>query len=464
LLQTHFNRYYLFTILLVSLVVFSACATTSAKKSDLHRKVDESIATEGFQQGINSITEAQDSATPLYDEKNAISLFLDKGMLEHYSGDYRASTYSLQNAERLIEEAFTKSITESIGSFILNDNTKEYPGEDFEDIYISVFNALNYYHLGNTEGALVEVRKLTLPNMKLDMLSRKYEQANTNARQSSEYPTDEMPVVPSVTFTNSALARYLGIIFYQADKNEDGARIELQQLRAAYAAQPNIYKNPLPKAVETIASSTPSNTRLDIMCFTGLSPIKEEKELQFRFPFFTNPHIRNVKVKLPELVSRPDKIDRIDIEIDGQNHTLELLEDMSAVITDTFNARFATIALKTWLRTLAKYAIQETAYTASEGGQGGGRRGGGSPWAAVGRQAAFLGGKLLVDASETADIRMSRYLPGKVYIGSFLIEPGTYDITVKYFSQGSLINSDVKQGYTVQANNVNMMQLVNLGI
>jgi len=460
LLKKYINRHIIF--LLVTVIFSTSCATSLIDRSDTYKKVDQSIAQNGYQQGLNSITTAQNSIIPLYDEKNAISLYLDKGLLEHYDGDYRSSTQSLQYAERLIEEAFTKSISESVASYILNDNTKEYPGEDFEDIYLSVFNALNYYHLGNTEGALVEVRKLTLPNHKLDMLSRKYEKVNASARQSSEYPTDDAPAVPNVTFTNSALARYLSVIFYQAERNEDAARIELQQLQAAYTSQPNIYRNPLPSAVQTITNS--NNTRLDIMCFTGLSPIKEEREEQFFYPFFSNPHLMHVRVKLPALVNRPDRIDKIEIDVNGQNYTLELLEDISAVIADTFNARYETIALKTYLRTLAKYAAQEASYIAIERNrQRDNNSKDDSPLARFGRQFAYGVGKVLIDITERADVRMSRYLPSKVYIGSIQIQPGTYDIAVRYYSRGALIQSEIKT-CTVRANNVNLVQLVNLGI
>jgi hypothetical protein len=62
---------------------------------------------------------------------------LDKGLLEHYVGNYRDSSQDLENAERLIQDTFTKSVTAGIASYIANDNTKEYPGEDYEDIYLT---------------------------------------------------------------------------------------------------------------------------------------------------------------------------------------------------------------------------------------------------------------------------------------------------------------------------------------
>jgi hypothetical protein len=42
------------------------------------------------------------------------------------------------------------------------------------------------------------------------------------------------------------------VLFYQADRNWDAVRIELQQLENAFAAQPQIYNFPRPSALENI--------------------------------------------------------------------------------------------------------------------------------------------------------------------------------------------------------------------
>ena len=131
------------------------------------------MSQDDFEGGVEALRAAQEAQKPLYPESNAISLRLDKGLLEHYAGNHEESPEDLMEAERLMEEAFTKSVTEAMASYIANDNTKEYPGEDYKDIYLSVFNALNFYYLGNVEDALVEIRKLTHSSGKLNMLSQK---------------------------------------------------------------------------------------------------------------------------------------------------------------------------------------------------------------------------------------------------------------------------------------------------
>jgi hypothetical protein len=49
--------------------------------------------------------------------------------------------------------------------------------------------------------------------------------------------SDAMPKGKPVDFSNSALARYLSALFYLSDGNTDGARIEFEQLQAAFSRE-----------------------------------------------------------------------------------------------------------------------------------------------------------------------------------------------------------------------------------
>jgi len=455
------TRITFFILCLAGLLILSGCATGSAKREVAYRQIDDSIINGGYSEGVNTITTAQQGKNPIYDKKNAISLFLDKGLLEHYAGDYRSSSQSLENAERLIQEAFTKSVSESVGSYILNDNTKEYPGEDFEDIYINVFNALNYFQQGNIEGSLVEVRKLTIPNGKLNLLERKYEEVNAKARRANEKELSQgggAPQGKNVTFTNSALARYLSVLFYNAERNEDAARIELEQLREAFRSQPNIYKHPMPEAINKLQIPSSNESRLDILAFTGLSPIKQEKIFYQNFPFFQSQDLQKPLFKLPVLVRRKNKVNSVEIIEGGQKQSLELLEDMGTVITDTFNARFSSIFLKTYIRTLVKYTALDIIDKQAK------QKASGSKFGGLAADGGMMLAKNAFDATETADVRMARYLPGKAFVGSINLSPGNHNITINYLSNGELLHSETKQSFIVSASKVNLLQLVNLGI
>ena len=440
----------LFLIIIISTLL--SCATNTY----VFREIDLAVEIADYLTAVEEIKRGQERTVAIYSEKNAIQLFLDKGLLEHYSKNYEDSSEDLQNAERLIEEAYTKSISEGFMSYIINDNVKEYPGEDFEDIYINVFNALNYFHRGNYEGALVEIRKLSLSGGKLDMLGRKYEYIDPitgrglNEMVKRETGISQMPETRSANFSNSALARYLGALFYQAVGNVDSARIEFDQVERAFRTNSNIYSHPIPNTVQQTRSTPIEETRLNIISFTGLSPIKEEAIILQYLPF-RHPVLQVAMFRLPELVSRSNQITRIEVIVEGAGKfDLELLEDIGAVIRETFLTRYSNILTKTYIRTIIKYAVADV--VAME----------------TARQKDNISGLLIalaaragMDVSEGADIRMSRYLPDKAHIGGINLDPGEYSVIINYYNGGRLISAELRE-ITVKTGSLNLLQTVKL--
>jgi hypothetical protein len=425
-----------------------------------YRSIDDAVYRNDFEMGLEAIRKGQEGPRPIYPERNAISLFLDRGLLEHYAGNYRESSMDLQTAERLIEEAYTRSISEDIASYIANDNTKTYPGEDYEDIYINVFNALNYYNRGNLEGAMVEIRKITISSGKLDLLSRKYENTRPDIqgwlleqlRNMGYMQSPDLPAGQAVNFSNSAMARYLSFLFYLGDEKPDDARIEFEQLQAAYAANPNIYKTPLPVSAAGAMNVPEGKARLNVIAFTGLSPVKEEGSFHSVFPFFKTSYLRLPVFKLPKFSGRNSNITGIEIVVNGSDtFSLELLEDMGAVMKETYNARFSDMFLKTYIRTLLKYAAADV--SASRMAE--------SRSSTTAMLSAIIA-RAAIDASERADIRMARYLPDKAYIGGVNLEPGTYTVTVNYHSGRRIIASDEHRSVTVRPGVLNLIESVSL--
>ena len=455
MIKKHLKIYKTFQALKILLLVSSilSCSISSSAYKDIDHAIDK----DNFPEAVEVIVKKQKANNAMYSQKNAIMLFLDKGMLEHYAGNYAASSADLQNAERLIEEAYTKSITEGFLSYIVNDNVKEYPGEDFENIYINIFNALNYYNRNNIEGALVEIRKLSNTNGKLDMLSRKYNYKDPKTGSSlndivnNETGISDLPPAKPVNFSNSALARYLGALFYQADGNIDSARIEFDQVYRAYSSQNNIYGGNVPKAVGDARNVPAGKARLNIISFTGLSPIKEEETVIQYLPF-QHPVLQIAAFKLPALVKRPSQINRIEVVINGSKKVeLELLENMGDVIQETFNAHYSNMLIKTYIRTIIKYVVADVAAMATENQND--------------SLAGFMvaaAARVAADASERADTRMSRYLPDKAYIGGINLDPGTYSVIIKYCYGNKELYSEEFPKVTVKSGRLNLLQSVKL--
>jgi hypothetical protein len=239
----------------------------------------------------------------------------------------------------------------------------------------------------------------------------------------------------------------------------NNARQDIEGIKAAAAKAPEIYANPASIAEELNIPA--GKGRLNIVAFAGLSPVKEEKiediDLSI-FPLisslrqYDNEKLRLTKgnLALPVLQPRPSSISSVEVAVNGGTPVkLELLEDMSAAIEATFAAKYHTIFLKTWIRAVVKYVATEVA------GQVAKAKAANVPPMLI--QAAVTGSKKGLDVSEKADIRGARYFPAKAYVGGITLDPGEYDITVK-FNGGDPVTKHV----TVKAGGLNIVEAVSL--
>lgn len=422
---------------IAALFVFVSCATNH----NAYAPIDAGVETGLYENALASINDENGAARKsIYTTKNEILLYLDRGMVNHYAGLYRESSEDFQIAEGLIEEAFTKSIGQSVGSYILNDNVKDYSGEDYEDLYINIFGALNYYHNGSIESALVEIRRL---NEKLMVLADKYEQAKDKVLESSnQVDPDELPIEAS-NFSNSALARYLGMLFFRSTGKNDDARIDYEELRRAFDLAPEVYTNQIPSSVAGELSVPADKARLNIITFTGLSPVKQQETIVIPLPLpFPN---NTARLSLPVMVDRPSMVQNVEVVLDsGERFGLELMENMGAVARETFKSRRGLIVLKTTARSITKAVVSAAAAGTASSKQGSG-------------MGLLIGaiGKIASDASEQADTRLSRYFPNHALVGGINLDPGNYTVTVNFYGSGQLLHSD-KMNIDVRRNTLNL--------
>lgn len=412
-----------------ALCVFLSCAGSP----DAYAQIDAGVSAGSYGNALASLDNVNGNARKtVYTSKNGILLYLDRGMIEHYAEQYSDSSQDLETAERLIEDAFTKSLSQEIGSYLLNDNVKDYSGEDYEDLYINVFNSLNYYHNNDLEGALVEIRRL---NEKLNYLADKYEKAKDKVLESNPQVNPSQLPVEASQFSNSALARYLGMLFYRGTGRSDSARVDYEELGRAYSLAPGVYTNKIPSSVEDELSVSPGVGRLNVIAFAGLSPVKEPVNIIIPLPF---PYPNNTaRLSLPKLVNRPQTIQWAEVVLDsGEKFRLELIEDMGAVARETFKSKYGLTVLKTTARTITKAAasaaLAKTASDKKNGGEG------------LGSLVGLLG-KIYTVASEQADTRLSRYFPCYALVGGINLEPGVYTVTVNFYGNGGLVNSQSKE-------------------
>jgi hypothetical protein len=76
---------------------------------------------------------------------------------------------------------------------------------------------------------------------------------------------------------------------------------------------------------------------------------------------------------------------------------------------------------------------------------------------------AAIGARIAMDLSESADTRMSRYLPGKAYIGGINLDPGKYSVIINYYSGNAIFAHEEYDDVVVNKDGLNLLESVNLG-
>jgi uncharacterized protein len=448
-------------------LVLSSCVTTRNEK---FVEIDEAARGGNFSAAVSQLEENSDS---LYGNRDGVLYYLDSGMLHFYNRDYTVSIQRFEEAERLIEEYFTRSVSQAAASLLLNDNQIDYAGEDFEDIYLNVFKAVAFLEEGNPSAAFVEVRRI---NNKLNLLEDKYQGLAARYNQADEAAVEIQ--AGESRFYNSALARYLSLLMYRADNDYDGARIDWEQIEQAFNRQGNLYpfENPLDRSI--IERS--DRARLSVLSFVGEAPVKRAETLYVLtfdnrveiiyagegdegvlipegYAGFYYPGVEGgyrFKFQLPRMERRGSNVNRIRVVADGTVvGELSLLEDMERIAMDTFKIKEPITFLKTVTRTIVKGIVaQKGKEQMQQAGQGSG--------SALGLAAGLIGSiatDVAVDASEQADLRVSRYFPAYAYVGEWELDPGTYSISVEYFGSGGLLRVEDLGPVTVGAGELNLV-------
>ncbi len=449
---------------LLPLAVIYSCGAV-ATRTKFHEPIAEELRSGNYDAAVDKINAARGKNK--YGEKDRLLYYLDSGMINHYAGYFDTSNVKLSLAEDAAEELFTKSISRAAASMALNDNILEYAGEDHEILYANLIKALNYISLGEFDEAFVEIRRA---NEKLELLEQKYALAaeEFQAGASEEENVNIDYKAAKVRFNNDAFARYLSMRMYAAEGKMDDARIDYNWLLDAFRTQPHIYDFDPPDV--KIASD--DRALLSVVGLAGLAPVKEalnlrirtDKDLDLVQVLYTDSERKNVeyghlpipvnadyyfKFAIPKLVPRSSVVSKIEIFIDGKPiGELQLIEDVSRVAGETFKAKSSLIYLRSVARAVTKgLAAHKLKVKADTGGLQG--------WL---KKAAV---DVATDISENADLRCARYLPGKVFVGDFEIEPGVYDLAVRIIDwDGAEIEYILIPEYHVRRYELNLVEAV----
>jgi uncharacterized protein len=445
-------------------LVFLSCRSPRALRKDIRPLLAQGRSAE-------AVSLVKNAKTTRYGPKNALLYHLDLGMLLHLDGEYVESNMAFEEAKRLSQELFTKSVTREASTFLVSDNTRPYYGEDFERALIHVFSALNYVFLNQGMEALVEARQV-------DFLLAKLE---TDHGHKNVYRED-------------AFARYLMGLIYENQGEINDAYISYRKALEAYETYKKHYGVSAPSALvqdalrtavalgfqdrvaeiqrrwggETPGPLPEGAGEVIVLHYNGLIPEKtdsffeigfiagwayveaerpvgEEQEQVSQAASVARSLLADevVRMAFPAYVDVPYRIRSMTVraEVAHATHTASVAQDIGAIAKKNLQDRIGRVRAKTIARAVVKFALSQR--LAARVGE---ERGAGAAW---------LTKKVLQVASsatELADKRSWETLPDEIAVARVVLPAGTHDLHLEFRDQaGALVESRDIKGVEVKS-------------
>ncbi len=422
-MKLHKNFHEMFgVVVLLTLTLIWGCGPRLDHYDQLNRHV--------YDQNYDAALMLMEQSKDGYRERDAALYHMEEGLIYHFAGRFRESNQKLLKAEAILEDLFTRSITNQTASFLINDNTIPYRGEDFENALVNLFLAVNYAGMGMTDDALVEARKL---DSELNIVN-------------SRYADDQQNV-----YREDAFIRLLMGLFYESGGDINDAFISYRKAEEVYRNDylPNYGVGPPPFLIENLLNAArelgfyqelaeirqlypdfrypqPSvkknSVEIIVIHYNGMGPEKVESSwvipmpdgylLKVAYPVFRhrNYQVTHGKVRLRHIDS-------------GQTFQFAtvLVEDIGAIAALNLENRMARIKTKAIARATTKYlatvAASRTAY--DQAGEMAGLM-------------VQIAGNIAAAATERADVRYWRMLPDQIRVGQSLVPAGRYQGDIEY--------------------------------
>ncbi len=329
--------------------------------------------------------------------RDLLLYLLDLGLAYHAAGQYQLSNQFFLKADQVAEIKDYTSLAKETATILITDRIKDYRAEDFENVLISTYLAMNYALMGNFEDCLVEARRV---NHKLFMM------VSEGKRQ----------------YQQSAFARYFSAMAYEAAGNYEDASIDYQHAWKLRSDIPGIGEMLWKCAYELhdradmerwdqvfqlnaehhrhalLANSRSPRGEIVVIYENGISPAKRP-----------NPHLESI----PEFYPRFNPVSHARIFLDGslQGRTFPL-ENIEFMAIENLKEKYAGLIAKKVGGLVAKV------------GAG----------ALVGKKTnnLFLGFLVLhlLDRADQADLRSWNLLPKDLQIFRVAVMPGQYVLRI----------------------------------
>lgn len=350
-----------------------------------------------------------------HDASDKVLTHLHKGMLKRMTGAYASSNKDFEVAKKEMADLYTTSVTQAVGSAVVNDTVRDYAGDRYEQVLLHSYMALNYIAQGKIDSARVEIL-----------------QADVKMREWGETPLED-PFV-----------RYLSGIIYEALGEYDQALVSYRKAVKVYKKTISKHGLPVPNqlkhdllrmlAYENLSDELEQYSKefsikynhkdekkkgyLIAVLDNGLGPVKSQHTIMTWSPIVN----QRLKLALPVYTSKARVTHPARIVVNNQAYDFNTVENIDGMARKALVEEMPAITV----RALARMVIKHKAAKEAE------KRGGGL------MGLAFKIGGIV---SEVADTRNWSSLPQEIQLIRIPLSPGEYNARIEIMGRSRVIDS-----------------------
>jgi hypothetical protein len=411
----------------------SGCATYSSSFAT----IEPQLAAQQYDRALQTLEKQG------YTPRDEVLYLLNQGMLRRMNGDYAGSNLSFEAAQKRMDALAATSVSETTLTFVINDATSSYVGEEHEQVLLHLYKALNYLDLHQLDEARVEALQV---DVRLREISGKFSAAQYTDDAFAYYLTG-MIYEETEEWSDALIAYRDAYKVYLKNSGNNPAAVprmlqyDLLRLtqRQGLKAELEQYKKEFGITRWSTVAERREQGELVFIFNNGLAPIKREHSVVVPDPSIN--HL--IRISLPYYESRPVTATGARVSawplvpsveeagLAASSTSTELMEDIDAIARKNLAAKLPGITARAVARAAAKRAISRAAQQAARDSNDRNN--------AMAALILSFGVEATTILTERADTRSWLTLPHDIQLARLPLPPGSYVVRVDLIGYGGQV-------------------------
>ena len=410
-------------------VLTLSAALTGCASMQSHDKLASDVQSAGRTGGIPAALAQLEASAKSEDDKTALLYNLERGELLRMDRRYEDSTNAFLLADIKVKEWEETAKTNpsklmgTVGAALISERLKNYEGQDYEKVWLTTRLAMNRVALGDFENARVDIKRthereaIIAEFRSKETLAAEEEAKSKGAaaggKELNGYPVETLNNPEVLALKNgyqNALSHYLAGFMYEV-LGESGLAAPGYRKAIELKPETGVLEEGLRGLDNRTSFTWKRRQRMTDVLFVveaGDAPARKPKA--FTIPVPTGRGMVTASISYPVIEPSTDPL-LTTLSAAGTDLKLEKVVDVNVMARRALKDEMPGMVLRGVTRAIAKGVMQ------NELQKGGGLVGG-------------LIGAVASAATEVADDRMWRMLPGRVYIARGYLPPGEHVVTV----------------------------------